>query len=683
MTLREGGSPLVEEDWSMQYIYRADGRRMQVTLQGITLDMNYFYYHGVYYYMWSQRLMGATSTADIYIATFDPTDPHRLTSDEIIIARPSFSWERNDAARVLEGTYALWNPAGDRLFVTYSGGMIDATYCVGLMEAKQPEDFVASNGLPANLLNPDNWIITGRPILSSTAVPGQIGPGHNAYTRDEFGRDVFVYHAIDATDMTGRHSGLRTVYWSYDGTPVLYQTPEMQVRPENRNIEITVNVIGEFPDPGAPDEFYFDTYWSGMNVLEPGEGLVATTYFSSAVPGATLDAVALLALFDGSDRLIAIDRNVFGGAGSGIASVSLQLPEALPSGANAKLFIWDANYEPLTEAVPFIPDEDALPNPIVWYDFNQTGSVADGTQIPDISGNGNHGRLNSGTTGTAQWTGDALVITNTATTAAGTGRWANAPQGLLNGIDTFTVSLYVRQNVQAGSADRFTWSVHPDPSAAGALAYNYLMLNNVGRQKLAITTNSWMGEQGFSIPRSNLNVWEHYILVITPTTLTMYRDGDLVSSVAVTARLSDLGNNLNIDFGRSPFGSDLLFNGAYGDFRIFEGELTAGQIERLSNEFLHPVDDNAIFEDWEALVPTQNGEPMPSGNLQASLDSLPLIGPNGSLIEWRTTNPAVLTSRGRVIEPQEAVEVNLVAIITNGDSRLTRVFPFNVLPGAG
>ena len=246
MTLREGGDPLNPDDWSKpEWILRADGSPLTSlpdgTNRGISLDMTYFYENGVHYYIWSARWTGVNisvigSDANLSIATFCPTDPTRLTSDPVILTRPMPSWANvDDNSPVDEGPFILRSPEG-RIFMAISGSGTTETYAIALMEATPG---TAENyGIP-HLLDPANWRRGNFPVLA-TVHTGQPGPGHNTFVKDEFGRDVIVFHSGIAG--INRHTGFRTVHWGYGGYPILYMTADEILKPQYRNVEVIVVV---------------------------------------------------------------------------------------------------------------------------------------------------------------------------------------------------------------------------------------------------------------------------------------------------------------------------------------------------------------------------------------------------------------------------------------------------------
>lgn len=222
--LRCKGDPADPNSWEApQLCVKRDGSLL--TEGGISLDMTYFRDGGKDYVMWSDRKMcydtGAleAGTADIYIATVDPKEPCRLTSEPCCVVRPMYGWDRYET-EVDEGPYLLRHM--DELFVTVSGSSTSMgdLYDVGVLRAKSGAD----------LLRQENWTWVPYPLLTKESVPGEYGPGHNNFVKDpDTGDDLMVYHAIphDAQDRTlQRQPGIRRVHWAKSGLPYLEMTPE-------------------------------------------------------------------------------------------------------------------------------------------------------------------------------------------------------------------------------------------------------------------------------------------------------------------------------------------------------------------------------------------------------------------------------------------------------------------------
>ncbi|QJW38728.1 family 43 glycosylhydrolase [Cellulosimicrobium protaetiae] len=228
--LDEGGDILDPDDWGFdeaQPVVREDGTALKS--DGITLDMTYFEANGQWYAMWSQRTTRPyIDSADLWIATIDPAQPWRLTSDAVTIARPTYAWERS--TEVVEGPFALHHDG--KLVITFSGAGTDRTYMVGQLEVDEDAD----------LLDPTSWTKLNAPLLTSASVPGQFGPGHNAYFTDTDGTLITSIHA--RVNGGPRVSGVRAVRWGEFGNLLLDLTADRQALPENRDVTLTITVTG-------------------------------------------------------------------------------------------------------------------------------------------------------------------------------------------------------------------------------------------------------------------------------------------------------------------------------------------------------------------------------------------------------------------------------------------------------
>lgn len=210
----EGEDPLNPAHWSQP-------RRMEtpsgdpLTNTGITLDMTVIHTKLGDYVCWSQRVMEVgesirCGSADLMIARLDSECPWRLLSEPAVLSRPEYGWERIHS-EVLEGPFVLRR--GDTLHLTYAAALIDHTYAVGMLTAKDGDD----------LLLPDNWRKTNYPMLHRFSMSDQIGAGHNAFLQDYDGNDIMLIHALskqnylhDPSDGR-RYPCLRQVVWDeYD-----------------------------------------------------------------------------------------------------------------------------------------------------------------------------------------------------------------------------------------------------------------------------------------------------------------------------------------------------------------------------------------------------------------------------------------------------------------------------------
>ena len=237
MKLRTGGDPTHYDDWEAPSRYLdQNGKVLNTMYGGITLDMTHFSYDDRHYVVWSQRNFGKNGgTADLWIGETTAEDPGRLISKPVMIVPCEYSWERNHTF-VNEGPFVIMTK--DKLYLTYSGGATDETYCVGMTQIELSEE--------VDFLDAASWKKTNYPILTGLSSRGQDiyhGPGHNSYVTDEDGNLINVFHARPGDGGAfQRDTFLRIVHFGADGEPVLDLEEEAEILPENKSVMMTVVV---------------------------------------------------------------------------------------------------------------------------------------------------------------------------------------------------------------------------------------------------------------------------------------------------------------------------------------------------------------------------------------------------------------------------------------------------------
>ena len=187
---------------------------------GFSLDMTYFEAAGKSYVIWAQH--NEVKISCLYIGEVDKKAPWKLISLPMLLTKPEFEWEKIRYA-VNEGPSVLMHD--DDIFVCFSASGTGPEYCVGALRAKCGND----------LLNPCSWEKFEKPLLTSNDLIDEYGPGHNSFTKDENGQDVFVYHARSKECFEGkcgysendplydpcRHARIHAVTWDENGIPIL------------------------------------------------------------------------------------------------------------------------------------------------------------------------------------------------------------------------------------------------------------------------------------------------------------------------------------------------------------------------------------------------------------------------------------------------------------------------------
>lgn len=204
-----------------------------------SLDMTVFEHQGRWYVIWPQT----DQYSSLFIAEIDKDEPWRCISDSVKISIPEFSWERQ-VENVNEGPSVIKN--NGKIFVAFSAAGTGPEYCVGLLSIDEDDD----------LLDAQAWEKQGYPVLTSSDVPGEYGPGHNSFTVDEDGNAIFVYHARGqqcydkqcAWAKDGslydpcRDARLKRVHWASDGTPILKMSYAEELAEENKTVTATIKV---------------------------------------------------------------------------------------------------------------------------------------------------------------------------------------------------------------------------------------------------------------------------------------------------------------------------------------------------------------------------------------------------------------------------------------------------------
>lgn len=286
--LEKAGDVSAWQDYQM----RGGSGKTDAIVKSFCLDMTYFEdeENGEPYVIWASKGEG---NSKLYIAKVDKERPWVINSEIVLLTEPEYGWE-NVRYDVNEGPTVLQK--NDRVFMCYSASGTGSEYAIGMMTADQGTD----------LLDLSNWTKNPYPLLTSRDVDGEEGPGHNSFTVDQDGNDIFVYHARPTTHNDKhcgwngtkslhynsqplndpcRHARLKRVHWAADGTPILRMTYEDELTEENQTVSVQVVVPGIKLDKttlslnvGQSDDLKADVFSaSGTNVSwESSDNSVAT-----------------------------------------------------------------------------------------------------------------------------------------------------------------------------------------------------------------------------------------------------------------------------------------------------------------------------------------------------------------------------------------------------------------------
>ncbi|MCW3805327.1 glycoside hydrolase family 43 protein [Plebeiibacterium marinum] len=192
--------------------------RIYTDNESFSLDATTFEHKGKLYYIWAQHVREGENTS---LLISEMETPIKLKGEEVVICDPEYDWERT-GYNVNEGPAVL--KKNGKIFVTYSASATDHNYCVGLLWADEDAD----------LMNPDSWNKSEKPVFYTNEAIKRYGPGHNSFTVAEDGKtDVMIYHARDYKELQGsplsdpnRHTRARTIKWTEEGFPDFRQNED-------------------------------------------------------------------------------------------------------------------------------------------------------------------------------------------------------------------------------------------------------------------------------------------------------------------------------------------------------------------------------------------------------------------------------------------------------------------------
>lgn len=188
---------------------------------------NVMEHEGRLYMIWSgwQSRRVNVETQCIYIA--EMKNPWTLASERVLLSKPEYEWERQwinpDGSRtgytiyVNESPQFFKNRKGDKVFIFYSAsGNWTSFYALGMLTADADSD----------LLHPDSWRKSERPVFKQCPENQVYGPGHCSFIPSPDNKEDYMLYDARGTDKSAfkpeaRSPRLQKIEWSADGMPYL------------------------------------------------------------------------------------------------------------------------------------------------------------------------------------------------------------------------------------------------------------------------------------------------------------------------------------------------------------------------------------------------------------------------------------------------------------------------------
>ncbi len=212
----QGENPYCEDWEEMGVVERTNDD--ELSFRCFSLDMTYFEHNGKHYLIWAQ----IEGNSSLFMAETFEEAPWKLKTKPILLSKPEYDWEKvvyqvNEGAAVLK--------TEKKIYIFFSASGTGAEYCIGRLEADIKDE----------LMNKDVWTKLPLPVLQTSDLSGEAGPGHNSFVTDEDGNLLLIYHARPSSHLEKkcgtyneeslydpcRHTRIRKVSFDNNGNPVL------------------------------------------------------------------------------------------------------------------------------------------------------------------------------------------------------------------------------------------------------------------------------------------------------------------------------------------------------------------------------------------------------------------------------------------------------------------------------
>ncbi|MBB3111333.1 beta-xylosidase [Paenibacillus phyllosphaerae] len=232
-------------------------------------------------------------------------------------------------------------------------------------------------------------------------------------------------------------------------------------------------------------------------------------------------------------------------------------------------------------------EEEPQQQPVLQYKFDETST--DGA-IQDSSGNNRSGALS----GNAKYVHDAEKNSNVLYLDGTSNTFASFPTGFFDRRNTVTISMDIKPETVSGNF--FTFAIGKDNQ-------KYMFLRTRDTEiRNAITQNSYSNEQEAKATTPSIkSKWMNVSIVLTPTSMTLYKDGvQFAKNENTSVTMTDLGSELIAYLGQSFYSGDLFFKGYFDNVKVYNRALSATEIASELNAV--PVQGITLSPATEALA---------------------------------------------------------------------------------
>lgn len=624
--------PYNEESWKLgdgSYEIHAATSLDSRYFKNMSLDMTYLENNGRHYVIWAD-IIGQSA---LYMQEIDPDSPWNGTSDKVVmLTTPEFGWER-DTERVNEGPTILKHDG--KIFCAFSASGTGPEYCIGMLYADEDAD----------LMDAASWTKLGYPLLTSSDVPGEYGPGHNSFTVDLEGNPVFVYHARseecyrDQCEWASsnslydpcRHARVKNVHWTEDGLPILKMSAEQECPEQMRNLSIQVTVESD----------------SGMNLSEAVISGYEKEYeeTGSQIAPAITAAYKETVLEAGRDYTVEYGENTSVGKGT----ITIKAVEGTDYFGE--------------KTVEF----DIIQKPVVKAEYDMS---SDGKTLDNLAGDNYDAAVKNLSQNNFVSYNDTNIM------KLDNNGYAELPKGVVDD-NTFTISV-----VASTEKANDQWLV-----SLGKDSWNYAFLtptNKDSKTKFTVAqqepdsnkTGAYGQENTIAVNSVGKNGSFHvYTAVVNENKTALYVDGVKVGTGNNPFDITSFFEGLDVIgyIGKSLYAADPLFSGSVGRFIVYDNALTDAQVARETAD----IDlDSYVAASIYGIMLKDNTA---LDNIKSNLSFPASVA--GTRVTWEIPeDQSVIDENGNVVRPvdDKDVQVAVKATWQGADGEKSETFTFTV-----
>lgn len=169
--------------------------------------------------------------------------------------------------------------------------------------------------------------------------------------------------------------------------------------------------------------------------------------------------------------------------------------------------------------------------------------------------------------------------------------FASLPQGLFDGMDSWTLRMKVKPEDTAGNF--FTFAV-------GMNDQKYFYFKTMDKAMKTVITSAGSHEE--LIAQGGMDActgrWLDVTIVVKPDSMKLYEGKSLVAEKSgVTVSTSDLGENLSAFFGKSFYGADTYFKGCFDDIELYNYAWDSKQITDSAGAIKEKIADFSLEDE--------------------------------------------------------------------------------------